>query len=77
MGGGYTVFCIRAGGKCLSSIDFVGVKECFLLRNVSYLTYFICYFLIVSTKYLKGSSLKKRGLVWLTAQGSFILGKPQ
>lgn len=77
MDGGYTVFCIKARGKCLSPIGFVGVKRCLLLGNVSYLTHFICYFLVVSTRYPKASSLKKRGLVCLTAQGSIILGKPQ
>lgn len=71
------MFCIRAGGKCLSPIGLVGVKGCLLLGNVSYLTHFISYFLVVSTKYLKRSSLKKRGLVWLTAQGSINLEKPQ
>lgn len=41
MDGGYTVFCIKARGKCLSPIGFVGVKRCLLLGNVSYLTHFM------------------------------------
>lgn len=64
------MFRIRAGGKCLSPIGFVGVKGCLLLGNVSYLTHLYqllsrCFKKIPAKKQLKeeGFSLAHRSRV--------------